>query len=112
GEWRHNDVQGNDKSRLREAGDKGGCATCPLRERKWRRGRAATQTIAGSGVNVTDPCATFFAKVAQGYVAWGRAPDFGNTNAELARCYLDLNHALATLTDSKLTPPWRCVVPY
>jgi hypothetical protein len=43
-----------------------GCATYPLRDKKWRRGRAATQAISESRVNVTDPCATFFAEVAQG----------------------------------------------
>ena len=48
-----------------------GCATCTLHNNKWRRGRTATQVISGSRVNVTEPCATFLAELAQGYVAGG-----------------------------------------
>src|SRR6516162_9000175 len=52
----------------------------PLREKKWHTGRAATQAIAGSRVNVTDPCATFFGKVAHGSVASGRGTAISSTN--------------------------------
>jgi hypothetical protein len=51
-------------------------ATCPLREKKWHRGRAATQDIAESRVNATDRCATFFGNLARGSVASGRIKRF------------------------------------
>ena len=53
-------------------GNQRGVPLTPLREKSGAPLAPTTQDIAGSRVNVMDPCATFFGNVAQGSVASGR----------------------------------------